>query len=544
MNRKIFIFMLLLSAGISAQDKQTLVLLHTTDVHGNVIPYDYFNDKPDNNGLAKIYTRVKYYRSKFKDVILLDGGDLIQGTPMVYYFDHIDYSVPNPMSLVMNYMRYDAFTVGNHDIEQGYLTYVRVRTESDFPWLAGNCLYPDSSTFFKPYTIIERDGIRTGIIGLTTPAIPMWLDSTLYPGLHWQDMITAARRWVAIVRPQVDVLVGVFHAGMNADYSREQTDRLGLPNENASRLVAEQVPGFDVIFCGHSHKIYPYKSDDPAYINNTLVVMSGSHARYLGGIMLDLDRDSDRWHIVHGKSFLEKTDTVATAPEILAVTDMYHKKTLTYIRQVIGEAQDSISGKLSRLQDNSLVELINRAQMYATGASISFAASFNDRFLLPPGPVRIKDVYGMYRYENFLYTVKLTGREIKDYLEYSSRYLSWDPQNHHVAESNEIPGYNYDMAEGIGYEVHVAEPAGSRIKNLTDLSTGKALAMDSVYTVALNSYRASGGGGHLAAAGLTHPVITWKSSEEMRNLLTDYIEHQKILTDKVDHNWKIVPPQN
>jgi 2',3'-cyclic-nucleotide 2'-phosphodiesterase/3'-nucleotidase len=329
---------------------------------------------------------------------------------------------------------------------------------------------------------------------------------------------------------------------MDPEYSRGQTERMGLPNENASRLVAEQVPGFDVIFCGHSHRQYPYKNEDPAYIGNTLMVMSGSHARFLGGAALELEQSGSKWRILQAKSFIHKTDTVRTAPEILAVAAPYHDRTLAYIREEIGRTADTISGKWSRLQDNLLVELINRAQMQATGAPISFAASFNERFNLPPGPIKVKDVYGMYRYENFLYTIEMTGRQIKDYLEYSARYFIWDPDHDKLLESDQIPGYNYDMAEGISYEIHVAEPAGSRIRHLTDLTTGLPLDEDAVYLVALNSYRASGGGGHLAAAGITRPKIIWKSSEEMRNILLDYIKSLEVVDQQVDHNWKIVLP--
>ncbi len=533
---------LLFCAAVSAQERQELILLHTTDVHGQIYPYDYFNDQADNNGLAKVYTLVKRYRQDHANVLLLDGGDLIQGTPLVYYFNQIESHFPNPMILVMNYMRYDAFTVGNHDIEQGYLTYIKARDEAEFPWLSANGLYPDDTPFFKPFTIIERNGIRIGIIGLTTPAIPMWLDNALYPGLHWEDMVISARRWVAVARPQVDVLVGLFHAGMNPEYSREQTDRLGLPNENASRLIAEQIPGFDVIFCGHAHRIYPFKANDPQYIGNTLFVMSGSHARNLGSVALELESSGNGWEIVNGNSTIHLTDTVQAAPEILTIAEVYHRKTLAYIRQEIGEVRDTISGKWSRLRDNALVETINLAQMQATGAGISMAASFNDRFQIEPGKIHVKDVYGMYRYENFLYTIKLTGKQIKDYLEYSARYFSWDNEKKAILESGQIAGYNFDMAEGIGYEVHIGEQVGNRIQKLTDLNTGESLLADSLYTVALNSYRASGGGGHLAAAGVTRPEITWKSSEEMRNILIEYIKKHNTLDNQVDQNWRLVPP--
>jgi 2',3'-cyclic-nucleotide 2'-phosphodiesterase/3'-nucleotidase len=233
-------------------------------------------------------------------------------------------------------------------------------------------------------------------------------------------------------------------------------------------------------------------------------------------------------------------DSVETAPEIIDLTEQYHVETLSYIRQVIGTAGDTISGKYSRLRDNLLVELINNAQMAETGASISFAASFNDRFHLNPGQIRIKDTYSMYRYENFLYTIEMTGKQIKDYLEFSAQYFIYDQESDQLQVSKNMPGYNYDMAEGIAYEIHVKNDPGDRIKNLIDLTNGEFLDMQNTYIVAMNSYRASGGGGHLAACGISQAKITWKSSEEMRNILTDYIRQKKIVSARVDNNWRLV----
>ncbi len=540
MKKIYFLFLILLPVLIQAQNKEKLIILHTTDVHGNIRPYDYFQDAPADNGLAKVYSVIKNYRKQYKNVLLLDSGDLIQGTPLIYYFNHIASDQPNPMMYVMNYMRYDAFAVGNHDIEQGYMAYDKARREADFPWLSANGVYEDGATFFKPYTIINRNGIRVGIIGLTTPAIPMWLDPALYPGIHWEDMVVSAKKWVDQVRPQVDVLIGLFHAGMNADYSKNYTDAQNLPNENATRLVAENVSGFDVILCGHSHRRYPYSDDDPAKVGNTLMLMSGSHARYLGVAELTLSQKEMGWKIDNSSSQILAMDSVAIASEIMDLTENYHSQTLSYIRETIGISTDTISGRNSREGDNVLVELINKAQIATTGASISLAASFNTRFQLDPGEIKIKDVYGMYRYENFLYTIEMTGQQIKDYLEYCAEYFIYNPETRQVDTNRDMAGYNFDMAEGIAYEIHVKNESGNRIINLTDLSSGKPLDLNKIYTVAMNSYRASGGGGHLAACGITQANVTWKSSEEMRNILANYIRTEKNISGKVDNNWRIV----
>jgi len=538
--KKYLILILFLLNSVYPQEKTKLIILHTTDVHGNISPYDYFEDRPARGGLAKVFTIVKQYRQKEDNLILLDGGDLLQGTPLAYYFNRIESLIPNPLILTMNYMRYDAFTVGNHDIEQGYHTYTQIREQSHFPWLSANAIRADRENFFEPFTIIEKNGIKIGIIGLTTPAIPMWLESYLYPGAEWQDMVTTASKWVRQLRPRVDVLIGLFHAGMHEGYSLDLTDTLHLPNENSSRLVAEKVPGFDVIFCGHSHRLYPYNKDDPQLINGTLFVMSGSHARYVGVAQLTLAKEKKKnWIIIDRKSNILTLDTVQAAPEILTINEPYHLKTLDYIRQVIGTSNDTISSRYSRWKDTPLVQFINQVQMAITGTDISFAASFNDSFILLPGLIRVKDIYGMYKYENFLYTVEMSGQQIKDYLEHCSRYFNVDRQTGRVMADPDLPGYNYDMAEGLGYEIDVRAPMGERIKDLKELKTGQPVNKQKIYRVAMNSYRAAGGGGHLSAAGIRQARIIWRSSEEIRNLLIQYIKTQGTIKIQVDNNWKL-----
>ncbi|MFC2088631.1 bifunctional metallophosphatase/5'-nucleotidase [Calditrichota bacterium] len=518
-----------------AQEKNELIILHTTDVHGNIYSYDYFRDQPSNSGLSRIYTKVKEYRQKYKNVLLLDSGDLLQGTPLVYYFNHINTSLPNPMILVMNYMRYDAFAVGNHDIEQGYFTYYKAMKESDFPWLSANGEMTDGSTYFKPYTIIEKDGIKIGIIGLTTPAIPMWLDKSLYPGIEWKDMVVSAKKYAQELRSKVDVLIGLFHAGMNAEYNVKYTDTYGIPNENASKLVAENVPDFDIILCGHSHRVFPTENENPL-INNTVMVMSGSHGSYLGVVKINFEKTK----ITSRSASIIPMESFDPAQEILAITKPYHEQTLKYIRQEIGTVLDTLSAKNSYWQDTPLVELINRAQMAATGADMSFAASFNQNVFIPPGPILVKDIYGMYRYENFLYLVEMSGQQIIDYLEYCARFFIYDNKTNKVIKNPEMAGYNYDMAEGISYVIDVSEESGDRIKEVIVQKSGEPIDLHGRYKVTLNSYRASGGGGHLAAIGINKPKILWQSNEEMRNILIEYIRDKGQLDGKVDGNWKLV----
>ncbi len=534
--KKYFLFLLILISCLYAQDNRQVVILHTTDLHGSIYPYNYFTDTESNSGLAKVYTKVKEFRQKYKNVFLLDSGDLLQGTPLIYYFNHVNNSMPNPMILTMNFMKYDAFTVGNHDIEQGFITYYKAERESDFPWLSANGVMAGGSTYFKPFTIIERNGIKIGIIGLTTPAIPMWLDKSLYPGIEWKDMVTTAKIYVKELHPRVDIMIGLFHAGMNAEYGKQFTDAKGLPIENASKLIAEEIAEFDFIFCGHSHRIFPAENENPL-INNTVMVMSGSYGSYLGIGKADID---DTNKIINKTGYVLPLNNVSSAQEILDIARPFHVQTLNYIRQEIGSLSDSISGKDSRLKDTPLVELINNAQLFVTGADISFAASFNDKIIIPPGPILVKDVYGMYKYENFLYLIEMSGKQIIDYLEFSANYFLYDKKSNKISANPKMAGYNFDMAEGISYLIDVNAKIGKRIKEVIFQKTGKKLDLRKTYKVALNSYRASGGGGHLSAAGINNPNILWQSNEEIRNILIEYIRDKKDITVKVDENWKIV----
>ncbi|MBD3224090.1 MAG: bifunctional metallophosphatase/5'-nucleotidase [Caldithrix sp.] len=550
--RLIILLTILWGSLLFSSNADTLYILHTTDVHGQIYPYDYYHDTPANNSLAHIYNRIVEYRKNHNNVMLLDGGDLIQGSPFSHYFNMIENSVLHPIILTMNYMGYDAFAVGNHDIEQGLPVYESLRRQSHFPWLSANGVLDDGRTYFEPYTIVKRNGIRVGIIGLTTPAIPMWLDSTLYPGINWKDMVKSAKNYARKLRPKVDLLVGLFHAGFEEAYSAGQTKALGLPNENASLLVAKALPQFDIIFAGHSHR--EVVSSDIQFTKNnksqhrleldgksTLLINSGARAHNLGvtRIILRMEENhSDRWQIISKAGWLEKVVDFQPSIAIKRLLQSHHKKTLTYIRNPIAQTLDTLSSKHARFKDTPFVELINRAQMHHTRTDISFAAVFNDRFVLEPGPIRVKDVYNMYWYENFLYTLKMSGKQIKDFLEYSANYYQLSDDT--LTTNPQMAGFNYDMAEGLQYTIDVSKTPGERISTIIHLKTQKPLNPDSLYTVAMNSYRATGGGGHLAAAGIQQPSIIYKSTVQIRTILIDYLKNKKIIHARADNNWRII----
>jgi len=532
--KRLFISIIILISTISLiAAVETLYFLQTTDVHGNVFPYDYFKDKDSAKGLSKLNSLIKQYREKYSNVILLDCGDMIQGTPLSYLYNHVEKSVPHPVIAAMNYMQYDALTVGNHEVEQGLEVCDRLRSESNFPWLSANSKLEDGSSYYEPYTILERSGIKIGILGLTTPGIPKWLDESVYKGIYWEDMQTSGKEYIEELTGKADLTVGLFHAGF------EPEDMINdLLEENASGLVADNVPGFDIVFGGHSHRVSP---EDTLFIsdeNIPLKMISGYHGRYLGVAKIVIEKTDDGVKVLEKKGWIEAIDESTPSDEIDLLLDNYHQATLKFIRKEISSTSSKLSTNDAYYFDNPLIDLINNVQLKNSKADISFASCFNNSLIIDPGPIKIKDIYSIYPYENFLYTIEMSGKNVKDYLEFSARFFQLKDGS--IEISKEIAGYNYDISEGISYIIDLTEPTGSRIKDLTLISSGEEIVDSKKYSVAINSFRGSGGGGYLSALGLDSPEITYKSNQEIRNMIIRFLENEPEYKLKSNNNWNII----
>ncbi|MEJ2103290.1 MAG: metallophosphoesterase [Ignavibacteriaceae bacterium] len=237
----LLIFLLLVSPSLFAQTI-TLKFVETSDVHGAIMPYDFLNDTVTNSSLAQVYTYVESERYvPNQELILLDNGDILQGDPIVYYYNYEDTTSTHIQAAAMNFIKYDAATVGNHDIEAGHSVYDKFREEINFPWLAANAINEGTDKpYFKPYTIIERKGIKIAVLGLITPSIPEWLPKILWTGMSFGDMIEAAKKWVLIIKEKEkpDLVIGLFHSGVDYTYGGEKANT--YKNENASELVAHK----------------------------------------------------------------------------------------------------------------------------------------------------------------------------------------------------------------------------------------------------------------------------------------------------------------
>lgn len=550
--------MTLLHANMAdAKDKTIeLKIIETTDVHGAFFPYDFIARKPRPGSLARVSSYVNRLRASYGDrLILLENGDILQGQPVSYYSNYIDTLERNIASDVVNYLHYDAQGVGNHDIEPGHRVYDKWFSELTCPVLGANIVSTATGRpYVKPYTVLVRNGVRIGVLGMLTPAIPNWLAKPLWSGLRFEEMTASARRWVKVLREQekADVVVGLFHSGREGGITTPDY------MEDASLKVAREVPGFDVVLFGHDHTRY----ND--YVTNAegrqvLCLNPANNAMAVAEATLSLIRQGGRWQITQCRGTLhdvthEPIDTVFTT-HFKYFTDKVNR----YVDRRIGEFKHSIYTRDSYFGNSAFNDLVLNLQLKITGADVSFNAplSFNDS--IRQGSVRVSDMFSLYKFENQLYVMRLTGREIRKHLEMS--YDQWvntmkRPEDHLLLLDSTTQGdaqrmgfknfsFNFDAAAGIDYEVDVTSPDGQKV-HILRMSNGAPFHEDAWYRVAVNSYRGNGGGELLTrGAGIPQDSlesrIVWRSDKDQRHYLMQEIERAGVMDPKPNHNWRFVP---
>ncbi len=536
----------------------TLRILETTDVHGAFFPYDYINHRPMAGTISRASTYINRQRQEFGDrLILMENGDILQGQPVSYYSNYIDTLSHNVAADIVNYLRYDAQTFGNHDVETGHAVYDKWVSEIEAPVLGANIIDTKSQQpYVAPYTLLERDGVRIAIIGLITPAIPSWLPEHIWAGLRFDDMVRTARKYVQIVREKekADVVIGLFHSGreggiVTPDYT-----------EDASLTVAREVPGFDAVFFGHDHTRYCETLTNSAG-QAVSCINPANNARAVGQLTLTLQKEKSGWAITDRKAELvdvtkEEVDEVFTA-QFKPFTD----KMEGYVNEVVGTFEQTIYTRDAFFGNSSFIDLVHELQLTITGADISFNAPLSFNAKIAAGPVNVGDMFNLYKYENTLYTMRLTGREIRNYLEMS--YGLWvntmtSPDDHLLLLEEQTRGdaqrmgfknftFNFDSAAGIDYEVDVTKPEGQRVRIL-QMSNGQPFDEDAWYKVAVNSYRGNGGGELLTrGAGIAKDEladrIEWKSDRDQRYYLMEEIRRRGAVNPQPAHNWHFVPEE-
>lgn len=555
----------LLALGASSANAMTtkektidLKFIETSDVHGSFFPYDFINRKPKAGSLARVATYVNQLRSQHgENVILLDNGDILQGQPVNYYSNYVDTTSANIAAQVVNYLRYDAQTIGNHDVETGHRVYDKWVSATHCPILGANVI--DTKTnkpYLKPYTILKRGGARIAIIGLLTPAIPNWLGENLWSGLRFEEMVSSARQWMRVVKEQekADIVIGLFHSGKDGGITTPHY------KEDAALAVAREVPGFDVVFFGHDHTRYA-----DAVTNNegkrVVCLDPANNAMSVAQADLQLVKKKGRWCVKESQWKLVDVADLPVDNDFVDHFSAFNETVKAYADRVIGTFENTISTRDSYFGNSAFNDLILNLELSITKADVAFNAPVSFDVAIKKGPVRVADMFNLYKYENQLFVMRLTGKEIRKALEMS--YDLWvntmtSPDDHLLLLDSKTRGdqqrlgfknfsFNFDSAAGIDYEVDVTKPNGQKVKVLR-MSNGEPFDENKYYKVAVNSYRANGGGELLTrGAGIAkddlNDRIVWRSEYDLRHYLMEEIKRLGTLNPKPNTNWRFVPEQ-
>ena len=557
--------MVLLSCA-NRPDQTDIVVLYTTDMHGAYLHYDIRTNMPAVTSMANVCTYVKQQREEYPDAVLLfDTGDCLQGQPSMYYYNYVDTVSPHLVPLVYNYVGYDAVGLGNHDVETGEKVYHdRVAPQFRKRWLCANAI--DERTgkpMFTPYRVFKRSGVKVAVLGMITPNIDAWLPKKLWPHLEFQDMVECAEYWLPIIREkeQPDVVVGLFHSG--TDYHIDGNDLDTPKNENGSIPVATKIPGFDLILCGHDHQ------------GNMLTItnVNGDSVKVLDAQTAAAKVGRAMIHLVFNKETNKYDKQIET--ELIDMTeyepDDDYCKTFQYAVNEVNEFVDSpigyltetLYGEPSLYGPSKFMDFIHNVQLDATGADVSFAAVLAAHDSVPAGPITMRQLFTLYRYENTLVTVNMTGEEIEKYLNYgfSKQFNAMKDENDHLlafmldddgnVEYNVYgprfltPTYNFTSAAGIKYQFNLNKPRGKQLQ-ITGMSDGSKFDRTKTYKVALNSYQANGGGNFVPEGlGWTKQqfeqhVIEW-SDKDVRHYVAEYIQEHDTIVPRLRKDWSVVP---
>ncbi len=562
-------------------DSVDVTFLATTDVHGHIYNWDYFLDQPypaeDALGLARVATIVEGVRAeKGEDaVFLFDNGDAIQGTPLTYLAavqPELLGLTGDPMAIAYNLLGYDAQTVGNHEYNYDLDTLAAYEAQLDFPLLGANVI--DVSTgepYHEPYTIIEREieghTVQIGVIGLVTPGVRNWDRSFVEGVLEFRDIVETAQEYVPQMKADgADVVVALAHTGQDAEGASWDPALLG---ENVARSLATNVDDLDVIVAGHSHventgQYFTAPDGDPV-----LLVQPLYWAQSVAEVNLSLVEQEDGSYAIAWDGATSTTHAAAAVADSATVTghpelSKAHQATVDYVNTVVAQSTEELTTDTSRYEDTPILDFIGHVMTqaveenlagteYADLPVIAQVSPFSRTSVFPEGDVTIKDIAGLYIYDNTLSAVLVTGAEIKTYLEYSARYFCQvdagedfipadDPEGHtnciYEGATRGVRDYNLDLLTGVNWEFNLSNPVGERIQNLTH-ADGTPVADDDQFVLAVNNYRQNGGGGY--------PVVrdapeVWNDLLEIRQLLIEHALEVQVIdpADFFVENWRLV----
>lgn len=504
--------------------------------------------------MARVSSYVKEQRSIHgENVILLENGDILQGQPTNYFWNYIDTQDENIAASVINYLRYDAQSLGNHDIETGHKCYDKWINEIKCPSIAANIVNTATNQpYAQPYQIITREGVKIAILGMITAAIPNWLSEDVWSGMRFEEIVSSTEKWVKHLQEneKPDIIVGLFHSGLKGGIKTAEYE------ENATLAAAQRVKDLDVIFYGHDHKTncsFIRQNDN----DSVLIINPANNAHRIGEATITLTIDDNKVIDKKITGKLVVTNSYPVDEDYMNYFADDIKRLQEFANQQIGNLSTPININDAFFGSSAFVDLIINLQLKITNADIAFSAPLMLNATLNAGPVTTADMFNLYKYENKLYVIKMTGKEIKNHLEMS--YALWtnqmksssdhlllfdsDNKNH----PNELKNffYNFDSAGGIDYTVDVTKPKGQKI-NILRMSNGQPFDENKWYKVAINSYRGNGGGELLTkGAGIPKDEIDsriiYRSELDQRHYLAEEFKKLGTITPKTNNNWRFIP---
>lgn len=519
-----------------AAGAKTIRVIATSDLHGKFMPWDYaLNAESPSGSMTQLATAIAQYRTDA--TLLVDAGDTIQDNSADIFIGN---GQPHPMIQAINALDYDVWVTGNHEYNFGMDVLKQTIADVKAKVLTGNVLDTAGEPIADGYAIFDVDGVRVCVIGMVTPIIIRW-DSKNLEGCTVNDPLDATRAIIEAVRGQYDVLIGVFHMGIENEY--------GVANSGVADIL-NACPEFDVMVSSHEHALIPSMD-----INGVLVVQNKNQAQTMAVIDLTLEKDGEGWKVA-GK----RAESVAIAdyepdPELTALLTPYHEIARADAEQVVGTleggplaAENEITViPTAQIGDTALIDLINDVQMHYTGAPVSAAALLTPDANMAPGDIHKCDMALVYRYTNTLYKLHMTGAQLRKYMEWSAAYYNtWQPGDLTISFNPEIRDFNYYMFSGVNYEINITHAPGSRIENLT-WPDGAPVADDDAFDIAVCNYCAVS---QLLAPGVIYEAGDLPTLLEIdvrgdiggvRALICDYIVNVKggTITPECDGNWRV-----
>lgn len=514
---------------ITTTKNKKITILATTDIHGNILGYNYDKGESFNNsGMNRIYSYIKQVKSENLNTLVVDNGDIIQGNTLTDEMYSNKKDEKHPVISAMNFMGYDAMVLGNHEFNFGLDLIKSLEKQSDFPFLSANVDYRESGEdFVKTHTIINCGGVRVGIIGLTTPNVPRWVGN-LVKDLNFHDLGETAYRYVSEIRDKVDIIMVMAHASMVSEHDKKN-------ERDAAEKILRLCPEIDVLVVGHFHITVKEKR------GKTLIGGATDSGQEV--IRFDLTLDNNN-HVIDGQVKVVSMKPYYPSEELsgLPVIKKAHETTMDFVTEIIGEATEDFQPKdeisfipEGRLRDTPLIELISKVQLINSGADVTSTSLIRDDSNIKKGVITYGHIFNVYKFTTFLYVVEVTGKELKNYMEWAaSAYNQWKSGDISISFTMDIPGYQHEFFAGVNYKVDISKPVGHRIVDL--IFKGDLVKENQKLKLATSDYCYFA---NLKGRKLAKNNYIWKSSNTIRDMIVEYIKNQGIISPQVDNNWEI-----